>query len=128
MKKWLILPLIVFMLLATASLCAPVVDAGQGAATTVTNEITCDATFVQIDIGLEFNPDGEVTDLYITLQQIGAEPIETEDMDEVSEGLFEKAYTGVLADPISIAISSGSGVALASYLRDGEPKVCVATS
>ena len=110
--------------------CAPVVDAGQDAATAGSNSLFCDAGFIQTADGLRFSSRGAVTGVYFTLQQTGDIPIVTPNMSPVPdrEGLYDLSYDGVVDGVINILVSQGQGVALVSYIRDSEPKVCIATN
>ena len=111
MKK-LLLPLLA--LLAFTS-CLPV----QQAASAAVNSATCDASLLFTDTGLQFDPKGVVTDLFITIL---GEGVETS-----YEG--NEVILGFLEVPLDVTIVSGSGVtAIASYERETrvKPFVCLA--
>ena len=111
MKK-LLLPLLA--LIAFTS-CLP----AQQAASAAVNSATCDAELIFTDTGLQFDPKGVVTDLFITILGEGVET--SYDANEV--------ILSVLDEPLSVDITAGSGVtAIASYERETrvKPFVCLA--
>ena len=111
MKK-LLLPLLA--LIAFTS-CLP----AQQAASAAVNSATCDAELAFTDTGLQFDPKGVVTDLFITILGEGVET--SYDANEV--------ILSVLDEPLSVDITAGSGVtAIASYERETrvKPFVCLA--
>ena len=111
MKK-LLLPLLA--LIAFTS-CLP----AKQAASAAVNSATCDASLLFTDTGLQFDPKGVVTDLFITILGEGVET--SYDANEV--------ILSVLDEPLSVDITAGSGVtAIASYERETrvKPFVCLA--
>lgn len=111
MKKLLLFTLLAFTLVG----CLPVQNAGAGAV----NALTCDASFAFTDTGLQFDPKGVVTDLFIT---ISGDDVQTSyEANEVIESYLD--------DALDIEITAGSNVtAIASYERSTriKPFVCIA--
>ena len=111
MKK-LLLPLLAFFVFTA---CVPV----QQAASAAVNSATCDAVFVFTDTGLQFDPKGVVTDLFITIL---GEGVETSYADN-------EVVLSVVSDTVDVEITAGTGVtAIASYERSTrvKPFVCLA--
>ena len=111
MKKLLLLSLLAFAFVG----CLPVQNAGAGAV----NALSCDAEFVFTDTGLQFDPQGVVSDLFITIS--GESVVTAYEANEVALEFLEVEF--------NITITSGSNVAaIASYERETrvKPFVCIA--